>query len=147
MNMTIGQRGNTTQPTASTAGPGTADTAAVDAFNAQMGISPEGTAVKQATDEQIAALPQGDVQRLREKWGADEVGFREEAYGLWEFSQKFQDDDRADRYCRTRSSARRSWRLNCVVSSSSKSKLSAISPVHRSGDKIGGLLFYIIYIV
>jgi hypothetical protein len=46
--------------------------------------------VKQATDAQIAALPQGDVQRLREKWGADEASFRGEAYELW-LGQKSQD--------------------------------------------------------
>ena len=90
MSMTIDQLGSTRQSTTATAGPGTADPAAVDAFNAQMGISPAGTAVKQATDAQIAALPQGDVQRLREKWGADEAGFRGEAYELW-LGQKSQD--------------------------------------------------------
>jgi hypothetical protein len=90
MSMTISQRDNATQATTATAGPGTADTAAVDAFNAQMGISPAGAAVNHATDAQIAALPQGDVQQLREKWGADEVGFRGEAYELW-LSQKSQD--------------------------------------------------------
>ncbi len=55
-----------------------------------MGISPAGTAVKQATDKQIAALPQADVQRLREKWGTDEAHFREEAYELW-LGKKSQD--------------------------------------------------------
>lgn len=90
MSLTIVQRGDTTQATTATGGPGTADPAAVDSFNAQMGISPAGTTVKQATDAQIAALPQGDVQRLRDKWGADEAHFREEAYELW-LGQKSQD--------------------------------------------------------
>jgi hypothetical protein len=90
MSMTIDQLGNTTQATTATAGPGTADPAAVDSFNAQMGISPSGTAVNQATDAQIAALPQSDVQRLREKWGADEASLRGEAYELW-LGQKSQD--------------------------------------------------------
>src|SRR5688572_22317966 len=91
MSMTISQRGNTTQATAATAGTGTADAAAVESFNTQMGISPEGTARKQATDGQIAAVPQADVQRLRAQYSADEARFREEAYGLWEFTQRFQD--------------------------------------------------------
>jgi hypothetical protein len=89
MSITIGQPGNTTQATTASAGPGTADAAAIDAFNAQMGISPAND-VALATDEQIAALPQSDVQRLREKWGADEAGFRGEAYELW-LGQKTQD--------------------------------------------------------
>jgi hypothetical protein len=91
MNMTVGQLDNTGQATTLTAGPGTADPAAVDSFNAAMGTSPAGgNAVNQATDKQIAALPQADVQRLREKWGDDEAHFREEAYELW-LSQTYQD--------------------------------------------------------
>ena len=88
--MTIGQPGNTRQATTASAGSGTADAAAVDAFNAQMGIGPANTDVALATDEQIATLPQSDVQRLREKWGADDAGFRGEAYELWA-GQKTQD--------------------------------------------------------
>jgi hypothetical protein len=90
MSMTIDQLDNTRQATTATAGPGTADPVAVDSFNAQMGISPAGTAAKQATDTQIAALPQSEVQRLREKWGSDEVGFLGDAYESW-LCQKSQD--------------------------------------------------------
>jgi hypothetical protein len=53
MSTTTGQLSNTTQATTASAGPGTVDTAAVDAFNAQMGTNPTGAAVEEITDAEL----------------------------------------------------------------------------------------------
>lgn len=86
MGMTIGQLGSPLPYAAGVAAAGPADTDAAAQFSARMGAGG-----KQATDAQIACVPRGDMERLRQKWGADEAGLREEAYGLWEFGEKFGD--------------------------------------------------------
>jgi hypothetical protein len=77
------------QPTQVSA-PLPADTASVDRFNSLM--SPQSTAKPQATDAQIATIPKGDLDRLHAKWGNDDVGFREEAYGLWQIGENMGND-------------------------------------------------------
>lgn len=90
--MIIGPSNNMARVTATNTGPGAADPTATDAFNALMGTSaPNGAAAKPlATDAQINSLSKGELDRLREKWGANEVGFREDAYNAWKFGQAYQ---------------------------------------------------------
>lgn len=44
-----------------------------------------------ATDEQLASLPAGELDRLRAQYGNDDTGLREEAYLLCEFYKRLQD--------------------------------------------------------
>jgi hypothetical protein len=90
MSTRIYQPGSPTLPSGMPVSPVAADPMAVAAFNARMAPASADAPARLATDAQLAEIPKGDLDRLRAKWGTDEAGFREEAHGLWEFGQNFQ---------------------------------------------------------
>lgn len=96
MVMPISQSYDATAPTPTTTTP--ADPAAVAAFQSMMaqGAAPAPAPMpvtstgKLATDEQMAQIPSGDLQALRDKWGSNEDALRAEAYDYWLMTQSLQ---------------------------------------------------------
>ena len=89
MGIQVNQNVGMTPVPGSNAVPAVPNASDVNAFNSLMNPTPATATQKLATDAQIATIPKGDIDRLRAKWGNDDAGFREEAYGLWEFGQNF----------------------------------------------------------